>query len=147
MAARLVISETRYVLQREREGAWVNVAEFPGGAESVIALTRTVDEGSLEAAIETAEDWLMPYAAALSGEVLEVRDGTQRLQSGMKHVLSVTGRRWTVDDLEDFFNRVVDLATGRHPSPRLAGRQHFIADLLVLRELAHHGRLAGIHLA
>ena len=147
MAARLVISETRYVLQQEREGEWLNVAALPGGAESVLALARTVDEGRLEAAIETAEDWLMPYAAALSGEVLEVRDGTQRLQSGMEQVLSVTGRRWTVDDLEDFFNRVVELATGRHPSPRLAGRQHFIADLLVLRELAHHGRVAEINLA
>jgi hypothetical protein len=147
MAARLVISETQYVLQQARDGRWIDVAVLPGGAESVLPAKGPVDERRLEIAIQATEDWLMPHAPGLQGEALEVADRLQRIKSGMADVLSVTSSRWTVDEVEQFFARVVDLATGRVPSPLLAGRQSFVADLLVLRELAHHGRLAGIHLS
>lgn len=144
MAARLLISEARYVLQQSRHGAWEDVAVLPGGADAILASGRAVDESRLEAAIEIAEDWLMPHAPGLRGEVLEVQDGTQRLKSGMTEVLSVTSSEWSVDDVEGFFLLLLDMATGRHPSPALVGRHPFVADLLILRELAHHGRLAQI---
>lgn len=147
MAARLVIAATAYRLQHARSDAWDDVAVLAGGAETILASNRPVNEARLEAAIEAAEDWLMPCAPGLRGETLEVRDEAGRLKAGMESVLSVTTRRWSVADVESFFLALVDAATGRHPSPLLAGRQSFVADLVVLRELAHHGRLAAIHVA
>jgi hypothetical protein len=144
MAARLVISETKYVLQHMRGGAWTDLAVLAGGAESILPSNRPVDETRLEAAIEAAENWLMPYAAGLRGEALAVQDEVGRVKAGMENVLSVTTDQWSVADVEGFFLRLVRTATGRHPCPLLAGRHPFVADLVLLRELAHHGRLAQI---
>ncbi len=132
MAARLVISETQYVLQQVRGGAWTDLAVLAGGAEALMPSSRAVDERQLEAAIETAEDWLMPHAPGLRGEGLEVQDNLGRLKAGMENVLSVTTSQWSMAEVESFFLRMVDAATGRHPSPLLAGRHHFVADLLAL---------------
>lgn len=49
--------------------------------------------------------------------------------------------------IETFFLRLTDAATGRRPSPALDGRQLFIADIVLLRELAHHAQLLTIHRA
>lgn len=144
MPARLIVSDVGYVLQSLQGGSWADVAELPGGAAAIVPSGRAVDERALEAAIERAEDWLMLHAPHLRGEVLEVLDRTQRLTLGMDEVLSVTSRTWSVDEVEALFLRLVDMATGRLPSPALAGRGAFVADLLMLRELAHHGRLAEI---
>lgn len=147
MAARLVIDANRYVLLLHEQGHWREIAVLHGGAGALLSPTRPVDEGRLEAAIEKAEDWLMPHAARLRGQVLDVVDATGRLASGLDALLPVATRDWTVDDVETFFLRLTDAATGRRPSPELDGRQLFIADVLLLRELAHHGRVQLIHMA
>jgi hypothetical protein len=147
MPARLAISETAYSLLEARDEQWVELACLPAGADALLVPARAIDEGALEAAIELAEDWLMPHAARLRGEVLHVDDATGRLEAGLEEVLSVTGSEWTVDEIEGFFLRLVDMSTGRHPSPALQARQRFVADVVMLRELAHHGRLRAIRLA
>ena len=48
--------------------------------------------------------------------------------------------------MEGFFLRLVDMATGRLPAPSVARRQHSVADVLLLRELAHHGQVKEIRL-
>ena len=138
---------------RIREGAYAladkdeEFAVLQGGAGALLSSARTIDEAGLEAAIEHAEDWLMPHAARLRDAVLEVTDATGALRSGMQDVLSVTARAWSVEDVEGHFLRLVDMATGRVPAAVLAGRQQFVAHVLLLRELAHHGRLREIRLA
>lgn len=147
MPARLVIAEGEYALQQAVDGGWVQLTVLPGGPGALLPPTRAIDEGRLEAAIELAEDWLMPHAARLRGEVLEVDDPTGRFRSGMQEVLSVQAVEWSVAQLEGFFLLLVALATGRVPSAALRGRHAFAAGLLVLRELAHHGQVRGVRLA
>jgi hypothetical protein len=147
MTARLVITEGAYLLQELRNGGWTDIATLARGAAALLPADRPVDEAQLEGAIEVAEDWLMPHAARLAGQVLEVEDMTGRLRSGLGAVLAETGLAWSVDQFEALFLRLVDLATGRLPPATLQGRQAFVADVLLLRELAHHGKLQRVHLA
>lgn len=146
MTARLVISEDSYVLQQATETGWNDLADLPGGATALLPATRPLHEGSLELAIELAENWLMPHARQLRGDILEVSDTTGRLASGLMDVLSASATSWSVADLEQLFLRMVDLATGRIASQALQGRRAFAADLLILRELAHHGDVGEIRL-
>jgi len=146
MTARLVISEDTYVLQQASNAGWNELAVLPGGASALLPAARPLDEARLEMAIEIAENWLMPHAGRLRGQVLEVSDATGRLKSGMGSVLSARTLSWSVADLEELFLRLVDMATGRLPPPALEGQQAFAADLLVLRELAHHGGVREIRL-
>lgn len=143
---RLTIGTDAYALAGASNGEWVECALLHRGAEALLPSTRPVDEARLEAAIEIAEDWLMPHAAHLRGQVLEVSDPTGRLRSGMEEVLGATTSAWSVEDVEGIFLRLVDMTTGRRPAPSVAGRQHFVADVLLLRELAHHGQVRGIRL-
>lgn len=142
MAARLVIGASAYALHEQRDGVWAEIAVLPGGAAAL--LPSTVDALQLEAAIERAEDWLMPHAARLRGEMLEVHDEIGRVAAGLNEVLGVAAPAWSVADVEMYFERIVSQATGRLPSPEIQARAPFAADLLLLRELAHHGRLAGL---
>lgn len=146
MTARLVISEEAYVLQQASDAGWNDLSVLNGGASALLPATRPLDEGRLEMAIEVAENWLMPHARQLRGDVLEVSDTTGRLASGLKDVLSEQPSTWGVADLEQLFLRMVDLATGKRASPELQGQQAFVADLLMLRELAHHGSVREIRL-
>lgn len=146
MTARLAISEDRYVLQQASDAGLNDLAVLPGGASALLPATRPLDEACLELAIEVAENWLMPHARQLRGDVLEASDTTGRLASGLKDVLSAQSTTWGVADLEQLFLRMVDLATGKVAHPALEGRQAFAADLLMLRELAHHGAVGEIRL-
>ncbi|WP_332826003.1 hypothetical protein [Ramlibacter sp.] len=146
MPVRLTIGADAYALAEEHDGEGSGFALLPRGAEALLPSTRPVDEARLEAAIETAEDWLMPHAARLRGQVLDVSDPTGRLRSGMEDVLAATTRAWSVQEVEGFFLRLVDMTTGRLPAPSVAGRQQFVADVLLLRELAHHGQVREIRL-
>lgn len=146
MTARLVIAEGTYVLQQETDAGWNDLAVLNGGAGALLPATRHLDEAGLEIAIEVAENWLMPHARHLRGDVLEVSDTTGRLASGLTDVLSAQSTTWGIADLEQFFLRMLDLATGRVASPALEGRQAFAADLLMIRELAHHGAVREIRL-
>jgi hypothetical protein len=145
MAVRLVIGDTAYVLSQLRGGEWVELATLEGGASKLLPPTRSADAAGLEFAIEVAEDWLMPHARSLQGEDLEVIDDSGQLASGLARVLAVAEREWSIEGLEEIFGRVVDLATGRH-SQLAAGDQRFIADIVLLRELAHHARLRQVRL-
>ncbi|MGV0958274.1 MAG: hypothetical protein ACOYB1_00410 [Limnohabitans sp.] len=146
MAARLLIADSAYVLSLIRGGAWVELSRLPRSAQALLPGVRALDEGQMEAAIQVAEDWLAPHAAALQGEVLEVSDVTGRLVSGFAAVLASAERALSIEALERAFLRVVDLATGRVAPPHLQAHRTFVADLLLLRELAHHGRLSSVRL-
>jgi hypothetical protein len=146
MAAGFNIGVDAYRLSLERDGLRVELAMLAGGADALLRASAPVSEATLEAAIERAEDWLMPHAAGLSGEALEVVDETGRLQPGLARVLGERGDDWNVGEIESLFLRLLDMATGRVPSPLLEGQQALVADILLLRELAHHGKLERITL-
>jgi hypothetical protein len=147
MEVRLAIGESAYVLLESRSGHWAELATLEGGSGALLPAGRRLDEGRLEAAIEVAEDWFMPHAAGLRGKALDVIDPTGRLSLGLEQVLSVVSRQWSVEDLEHLFLRLVDMTTGRSPHPAVQGREGFVADVLLLRELAHHGQLREVRLA
>lgn len=146
MAARLLIADSAYVLSLIRGGIWIELSRLPGSAQALLPGVRALDEGQLEAAIQVAEDWLAPNIAALQCEGLEVSDVTGRLVSGFAAVLASTERTWSTEALERAFLQVIDLATGHVASPLLQIHRSFVADLLLLRELAHHGRLSRVQL-
>jgi hypothetical protein len=137
---RLVLAATEYELSFERQDGAVQTELLRGGAQSLVDHARPVGEAVLEAAIERAEDWLMPFATELRDKTLDIDDPAGRFRFGLQAVLSVTSEEWNTPEVESMFLRVVDIATGRNPSA-LDGRQAFVADLLLLRELAHHGGL------
>ena len=87
----------------------------------------------------------MPHARRLQGEVLEVRDETARLERGLDEVFQEQRREWTLDAFEGIFLRVVDMVTARRATSG-ARIELFVADVLVVRELAHHGQVRRIHL-
>jgi hypothetical protein len=143
MASRLVIGASTYLLSQLRGGRWVELAALPGGAATLLPAARRADEAALEGAIEIAEDWLMPHARSLQGDELDVVDDTGRLASGLVAVLSIVEREWGVEGIEEMFLRLVDMATGRGPEIS-GGQKDFIADMLLIREVAHHGRLRQV---
>lgn len=147
MASHLLVREDAYVLSQGQDGTRTELATLRRGARALLDPSRPAWDSRLEAAIEVAEDWLMPHAPRLQGEVLEVEDVAGRLRPGLRAVLAVDASAWSVDAFEALFLQLVDLATGRHPAPALQGRELFVADVLLLRELAHHGRLREIRLA
>lgn len=144
MASRLLIADSAYVLLQAQDGAWVELTRLIGSAQALLPGVHALDEGQLEAAIQVAEDWLVPHARALQGEVLEVADLTGRLISGLAVVLTSSERTWSIEALERAFLQVVDLATGRVAPAYLKVHRAFVADLLLLRELAHHGRVSSV---
>src|SRR4051812_36796930 len=98
MPALLVIAATAYSLQLLHDGDWSEIAALPGGAEALVPRGTPINSRSLEVAIELAEDWLMPHAARLRDERLEVADATGRLQAGLRDVLSVNTSAWSAED-------------------------------------------------
>jgi len=145
VSARLVIAAD-YVLSRDSAVGWTEVARLPGGAGALLPAGRvSISDAHMEAAIERAEDWLMPHAAALQGEVLEVLDESGRLAAGLRAGYAAGATEWDTDEWEALFLRVVDRVLG----PRAALQPEepaFIADVLLLRELAHHGRLQKLQI-
>lgn len=145
-AARLDIDRSAYSLLINGDTGWRPLAALAGGATALLPGESFLSEFAFEHAIQVAEDWLMPHAAQLSGCVLSVRDNSGYLGEGLGSVLGITTMRWRVDEIESMFGRVIDLATGRIASPALEDRRPFVADLLLLRELAHHGKLEEVRL-
>lgn len=147
MAWQLIIELGAYRLRQGDAGAWTELAVLPGGARTLLGQSMVLDEHHLESAIAMAEDWLMPHAAAMQGAVLQICDTTGRLRAGLLTVLQEPGLTWTLEAMEQVFLRMVDLATGRTPPEALQIQAAAMADLLVLRELAHHGKVSLIELA
>lgn len=88
----------------------------------------------------------MPHAARLRGEVLEVSDPTGRLKAALKARLSIIPNAWSIKEIEALFRRLVDLATGRMPPQDALEWPLFMADVTMLRELAHHGQVQGLQI-
>jgi hypothetical protein len=144
MAVRFEITDNGYALLTPVDGQWTKFAALAGGARALLPAARSVDEGALERAIEVAEDWLMPHATRLRGEILEVSDPSGRLKAALEARLSVVPDVWSVTDIEALFLRLVDLATGRKSPRDTPEWLLFMADVTMLRELAHHGQVAAL---
>ncbi len=147
MGLTLKIEKQDYVLLTEQDGNSVELSRLYGGAQRLLPGINTPAEAELEAAIETAENWLMPHVSGLQGQMLDVADPTGRLTSGLLVVLGTSDRCWSIAAIEQAFVKVVDLATGRHAPAALNKHRLFVADLLLVRELAHHGQVGGVCLS
>lgn len=147
MTLELRIEEQVYVLSTTLDGQPVEIARLQGGAQHLLPGIGTPGEAQLESAIETAEDWLMPHVASRKGQALDVVDVTGRLASGLLAVLGTSERTWSLAAIEQLFVKVVDLATGRNPHAALGQHLLFVADLLLVRELAHHGQVVSVSLS
>jgi hypothetical protein len=114
------------------------IARLDGGAAALIpGAAAQLRELDIENAIERSEDWLMPFSKSLQGCVLLIRDATGRIASTLGGRTSLT-----VDEIENAFTIVHDAVACGQPAARDA-----VADIVLLRELAHHGRLARVCLA
>lgn len=146
MLIRLAIGEASYRLLRRSDQDWIELAVLAGGANALMSRGRHVDQSTLEAAIDRAEDWLMPHAVQISGAYLDVIDVTGRLESGLRDVLAMEDRRWTTEEFEALFLDIDWMCARPHLMAKLQGREHFVADIVLLRELAHHAKLKDVRL-
>lgn len=146
MLTRLTIDESSYRLLHCVGQGWVELAVLAGGANALLLRDRPVDQRTLEAAIDRAEDWLMPHATRINGARLEVIDATSRLKSGLRDVLTTEGCLWTTEQFEALFLDIDLMSARPHLAAKLQGREHFVADIVLLRELAHHAKLQDIRL-
>ena len=146
MLIRLNIEESNYRLLRRGDQEWIELAVLTGGARALMPQDRHVNQSTLEAAIDRAEDWLMPHAVQISGAYLDVVDATGRLESGLRDVLAMEDRRWTTEELEALFLDIDWMSARPHLMAKLQGREHFVADIVLLRELAHHAKLQEVRL-
>lgn len=144
MSAHLLITDRAHVLSMLHDGRSTELARLQHGAQALLPPHQPVSERQLEAAIEIAEDWLMPHAKRLQGKVLEVTDTSGMLHAGLESVLSSHARQWTLAEIEQTFLRLVDMATGAAVPASLQAHRSFLAHVLLLRELAHHGRVSGV---
>ena len=111
------------------------LARGDGGAAALLSgAGERLREADVEAAIERAEDWLMPSSKSLEGLELRVHDATGRVRESLGGQASCT-----VDQLEQAFTRAHDAVAHARVSDREG-----IADVVLLRELAHHGRLSSV---
>ncbi len=122
-----------YALLRDGEV----VAALPGGPAMLLGgAPDRATEAHVEAAIERAEDWLMPGSKSWQGLPLQVHDAAGRLRGrlgagallGPQQVKAAFSRAWD------------DVAFGRPLDPAL------LADLVLLRELVHHGAVPRVAL-
>lgn len=143
----LRIEEQVYVLSILQGGRFIELSRLAGGAQRLLLGLNTPPQAQLEAAIDTAENWLMPHVSGLRGQMLDVADPAGRLTSGLLAVLGTSERSWSLTAIERAFVKVVDLATGRHAPAALNQHRLFVADLLLVRELAHHGQVTGVRLS
>ncbi|HSI53720.1 MAG: hypothetical protein ACAH21_04725 [Ramlibacter sp.] len=146
MEARLTITASSYVLSYQKDGAWIEVAALPGGSTALLPGDGLPDDAALEMAIERAEDWVMPHATGLSGGQLEVIDSAGRLGSGLQEVFASQQRQWSVAQLESLFNEIAFRSARPHTAATLVLHRAFVADLVLLRELAHHAKLQQVRL-
>jgi len=111
------------------------LARLEGGAAALVSRAGgRLREIDIETAIERSEDWLMPSSKRFQGLDLRVRDATGRVRGNLGDPSSLTSGQ-----VEQAFDRVFDaVAHGRSIEPEN------VADVVLLRELAHHGKLARV---
>lgn len=111
------------------------LARLEGGAAVLMpAPAQRLREIDMEGAIERAEEWLMPSSRLFQGLSLRVHDPRGRLRP-----LLGAGCSLTTEDVEQVFN-----STHRALARTPLDERDAVAGLVLLRELAHHGRLSGI---
>ena len=111
------------------------LARLQGGASALLSgAGDRLRELDIEAAIERSEDWLMPSSKSIEGLELRVRDATGRVRGTLGDRESLTP-----EELEQAFDRAHDAVA----HARATGREG-VADVVLLRELVHHGRLARV---
>jgi hypothetical protein len=146
MQARLVIDDAGYRLARQQAGDWIPVASLAGGPLALLPGDRPVDQSALEAAIEHAEDWLMPHARVLDGAELEVLDATGQLAAGLQDIAAGDIRAWDSTQLEALFLELDFMTARPHLAAHLKARRGTVAAIVLLRELAHHAKLQRVTL-
>jgi hypothetical protein len=111
------------------------LARMEGGASALLAgAGDRLREADIEVAIERAEDWLMPSSKSWQGVELHVQDDAGRLRAR----LGATAILLPEQVERDFSRAVADVTMGR-PVDNEA-----IADLVLLRELVHHGAVPSV---
>lgn len=100
----------------------------------------------IEHAIEQTEDVVMPLAAKLVRTEQLVLRG-----SGAALILQGVGAkpdaalRWSLDEVEDIFNRIAMVSQGRPMGPEaLPTAPEFYAAMVIVRECLHHLRFGGV---
>ena len=111
------------------------LATLIGGAAALLRGSgERLREADVEVLIERSEDWLMPSSKAFQQLELRVRDTAGRLRS----LLEARGTL-TPAETEQAFNRAFDAVAHQRAVDREG-----LADVVLLRELVHHGSLARI---
>lgn len=128
---RLVMTPSAYEL-------WLDgnlLALLEQGASALLAgASQPLRELDIEIAIERAEEWLMPVSKSMTGRQLEVDDHGSTLR-GYLDAAAV----YSPQDVEQVFSSVHDAVVRRAlRNPATA------VDVVLLRELVHHGRLTGV---
>lgn len=111
------------------------IATLDGGAWALVPrASGRLREFDIEAAIERSEDWLMLSSKRFQGLGLRVRGATGRVRAALGDPSSLTP-----EQVEQAFNRAFDaVAHGRPIDPAS------VADVVLLRELVHHGGLSRV---
>ena len=110
-------------------------SRLEGGPLALLPGTAThLSPRDIEIAIDRAEEWLMTFSKSIEGLQLLVRDATGRLR------ISLHGKRtFAPADVEDAFERLLQrVAHGRSTN------RESTADIVLLRELVHHGSLSQV---
>lgn len=141
MAIELLIDAHEYVLKRAlRDQPSQRLSVLSGGAQALF-LQAPLHEAQIERAIQIAEDWLMPYAVLLRDETLDVYDATGRLETTLAAYCDAPSTCWSVPAIEQVFLTMLAHVLRQAPNDPSA-----VADLILLRELAHHGQPAQVRL-
>ena len=112
------------------------LSRLEGGAALLLqGAGERLREADIERAIERSEDWLMPIARRLQSLELRVRDPAGRLRP----VFATAASALTVEQVEAEFSRTHEAVARGQPTDR-----ERVADVVLLRELAHHGALSRI---
>jgi hypothetical protein len=114
------------------------LARLDGGPQALLAgAGEHLRDADIEAAIERSEDWLMPFSKSLQGLEAQVLEAEGRLRRRLGLPAS-----FTPEDIERAFSLAFDDVAFRRPVDRA-----FVADIVLLRELVHHGALMRVVLA
>ncbi len=82
------------MLSKALDERWIALARLQRGAQVLPAESRSLDESQPDAAIQVAEDWLMPYASDLRGAMPEATDRS-RLVFVLDFIGSITSY-WSI---------------------------------------------------
>ena len=100
----------------------------------------------IEHAIEQTEDVVMPLAAKLvrTEQLLLRGEGAALILQGVGAALDAVPR-WSLDEVEDLFNRMVMVSEGRPMGQEvLPTSPEFYAAMVILRESLHHLRFSEV---